>query len=440
MNNSPRDIIFNLILEFLSSNKSFKIINESTFKNLESFSRRDKNFITNISKGILRYKNVLDYNIAAHSKIKKIDKKTLSLLYIGIYQLLYCDSIPDYAAVNSTVNLAKSKHKKSTNFINAILRKTVSFPFKINQDSSDKDYEKVDFMHSKWFNEKLKNQYSKSVAIQILKSNLKKPKLWIRVNLLKTNITNIKKILNNNKISFKEDKYINFFLKIDDIKSNDIISKLLNEGLIYIQNPSSGHIVNIINSKPNETILDACSAPGGKASLIAQIMNNKVKIICMDINKDRIVRLKKNLSLLDILNVNFLCDNAIDYKSKIKYDKIILDLPCSSSGTINKNPDIKWRINKKSLSKYQKTQYSILNNMKDNVKIGGEIIYSTCSIFNDENEYNILKFLDRNSNFSISCLNKSIPKEFITQLGAMLILPNANNYEGMFAIKLTKNA
>ena len=439
MNNKPRDIIFNQLLEFLSSNKSFKIINEKTFKDLTNFKQRDKNFITNISKGILRYKTVLDFNISLHSKIKKIDDKTLTLLYIGIYQLLYCDSIPNYAAVNSTVELAKRKHRKSANFINAILRKIISSSFKINKDSSNKDYEKVNFIHSEWFKEKLIEQYSKSTAIEILKSNLKKPKIWIRVNLLKTNVEFIKNIFSDNDIAFEVDKYFYFFLQINNFHNNKVILKLLNDGLLYIQNPSSGHIVNIIESKPGDIILDACSAPGGKASLLAQQMDNKIKLKCMDINQDRIRVLKKNLTLLNIINVDFSCNDAKSFNSKLLFDKIILDMPCSSSGTINKNPDIKWRINKQNVIEFQKTQYEILNNMKRNVKIGGEIIYSTCSIFNDENEYNIIKFLQRNSNFSISDLNESIPKEFITNLGAMLILPKDNDYEGMFAIKLKKN-
>ena len=112
MNNKPRNIIFDLLLDFSSSNKSFKIIIDKSLKSLPELNKTDKKFITNISKGILRYKTVLDFNISKYSKIKKIDKKTLILLYMGIYQLLYCDGIPNYAAVNTSVNSAKLLNPK----------------------------------------------------------------------------------------------------------------------------------------------------------------------------------------------------------------------------------------------------------------------------------------------------------------------------------------
>ena len=115
-------------------------------------------------------------------------------------------------------------------------------------------------------------------------------------------------------------------------------------------------------------------------------------------------------------------------------------MPCSSSGTIRKNPDVKWRLSKGQIKKNQDIQYEILDNMKDQISVGGEIIYSTCSIFNDENEYNIIKFLNKNKNFNISDIKSIVPLKFINKLGGMTILPNNDDYEGMFAIKLIKNA
>jgi 16S rRNA (cytosine967-C5)-methyltransferase len=169
-------------------------------------------------------------------------------------------------------------------------------------------------------------------------------------------------------------------------------------------------------------------------------MKNKVEITCMDINEGRMNKLKNNLSLLNILNIQYLCNDALIYNTKINYDRIIIDMPCSSSGTIRKNPDIKWRLNESIIKEFQTTQYKILNNMKNSLKIGGEIVYCTCSIFNDENEYNIIKFLKDNDNFSISNIEKLAPLKFINKIGGITILPNKNDYEGIFAIKLTRDA
>jgi len=150
--------------------------------------------------------------------------------------------------------------------------------------------------------------------------------------------------------------------------------------------------------------------------------------------------LKKNLSTLNILNIEYLCSDALTYNTKIYFDKIIMDMPCSSSGTIRKNPDIKWKLNESIIKEFQTTQYEILNNMKNSLKIGGEIIYCTCSIFNDENEYNIIKFLKENDNFSISNIKNLAPLRFINKIGGITILPNKDDYEGIFAIKLKKHA
>ena len=440
MNNKPRNIIFHLLLDFFSSNKSFKVIIDKSLKNLPELTKTDKKFIINISKGILRYKTILDFNISKYSKIKKIDKKTLILLYIGVYQLLYCDGIPNYAAVNTIVELSKNKHRKSTNFINAILRKVEKSGFRIDEKSEDKEYIKINFLHPEWLLNKLINHYGATKTRKILKLNLEIPKIWLRVNLLKITIKSIKDILDSNNISFIQDAHLKIYLRVDRFDSSGTIIELIKEGLLYIQNPSSGHVVKLIDAQNDNRILDACSAPGGKASLLAQLMKNKAKITCMDINEERMNKLKNNLSILNILSIQYLLSDALTYNTKIHYDKIIIDMPCSSSGTIRKNPDIKWRLNEGIIKEFQATQYKILNNMKNSLKVGGEIVYSTCSIFNDENEYNIIKFLKENDNFSISNIEKLVPLKFINKIGGITILPNKNDYEGIFAIKLIKHA
>ena len=440
MNNKPRNIIFDLLLEFFSSNKSFKVIIDKSLKNLPELNQTNKNFILNISKGVLRYKTVLDFNISKYSKIKKTDKKTLILLYMGIYQILYCDGIPNYAAVNTIVELSKNKHKKSTTFINAILRKVEKSGFRIDEKSKDKEYIKINFLHPEWLLNKLIDHYGTTETRKILKLNLEIPKIWLRVNLLKTTIKFIKDILGKNNISFIQDTHLKIYLRVNKFDSKGTIIELIKEGYLYIQNPSSGHVINLMDPKKDNVILDACSAPGGKASLLGQLMKNKIKITCMDINDGRMNKLKTNLSILNILNIQYLCSDALTYNSKIHYDKIIMDMPCSSSGTIRKNPDIKWRLNESIIKEFQTTQYKILDNMKNSLKAGGEIVYCTCSIFNDENEYNIIKFLKKNDDFTISNIKNLVPLKFINKIGGITILPNKNDYEGIFAIKLKKHA
>ena len=430
MNKNNRDIIFNLLLVFFSSNKSFQAILDQKLKRR---SRLDTNHIIYTSKGILRYKAILDFNISKYSKVKKIDKKTLVLLYIGIYELIYCDGIPSYATINTIVELSKIKNKKSSGFINAILRKVSNRPCKEICDD-------IKLLYPQIFTDKLNDQYGNKKMLEILKSNIHIPEIWLRINLLKTTIQKIKKILNNKNIPFQQDPGLIFFILINKFDNEGTILRLIKDGYLYVQNPASGYVVEMLNVKDGDSILDACSAPGGKASLLIQNIKENIDLTCMDINLERLKTLKNNMYILGIDSIHYICNDALNYRVEKKYNKIILDMPCSSSGTIRKNPDIKWKINKNIIKEFQSTQYDILNNMKNNLKINGEIIYCTCSIFNDENEYNITKFLTENNNFKIANIKKNIPEKFINKLGGITILPDRDNYEGIFAIKLIKDA
>ena len=438
MNNTPRDIIFRIILKFLESDISLKLIINSYTSKRNNFSKRDISFINNVSKGIIRFKSVLDYNIFKYSKQKTIDNKTLSLLYLGLYQIIYCDSIPNYASVNTTIDLAKIKSKKSKSFINAILRKNDKNFLKIDSNSNYDKLKKISFGYRKWQVNKIIKDYGIDKTRQFLIQNLDIPKIWIRINTLKTTKENIEKILITNKINYKVDKFLEYFFLIEKFDSNNIIKKLIENGLIYIQNPSSGYVVNILDIKPKMSVLDACSAPGGKASLISQITKNNVELTCIDKNKSRLLTLKDNLSKMNCKNISFINDDSSTFSSEKLYDIILIDAPCSSFGTIKKNPDIKWRLTEKKLKNNIDTQFKILNNLKKYVKINGYLIYSTCSIFNDENENNIIKFLNENGNFNLS-KDYKIPSNFKTDFGAMKIFPIDNEYEGMFASRLKRH-
>lgn len=429
-NKNPRYIIYEILYNFFTTKTSLKfIIGKYPLK------RKDSAFIINILKGILRDKKILDQNIYLYSKRKKNDLKSMILLYIGTYQLLYCDSVPDYAAINTTVDMAKSINIKSSGFINAILRNINRQPYKRDKTNPIDIY----YSYPKWFLGELSKIYKNEIH-SICEINSKEPPLWIRINTLKTSLDEISTTLSKEKILFSKDEFLSNYIKFEGFDKRGVLLTLIKEGKVYVQNPSSGFVIKLLKPFKNDIILDACSAPGGKASYIAELTENKADITCMDINENRIERMKKNFNILRVKNVNFLNANASSIKNNKKYNKILLDLPCTSSGTIRKNPDIKWIINKNNLKKIQELQYAILDNMKNSLEDKGEIIYSTCSILSEENDQNIIKFLNKNSNFSISEIDKNIPNIFKNKLGGITILPNSKDYEGMFAIKIKKNA
>ena len=442
LNNSYRYTIFKILYKFLKTNTSYKLI-LSSFLKKSFYTTKDKSNILNTSKGILRNRLILDLYIDSYSSVaaNKIDKKTLILLYIGIYELLYCDYIPAYATINTIVDISKKKNYKSHKYINAMLRK-ISLKkndvLKKNNYKSKNEELSIKYSFPLWLVDYLLKYYSFKTVEEIFKNSHLIPNISFRVNTIKFSIQKIKDTFEKKGIKYKQNEINKDYFTIDKI-GNKIISEMLNNGYIYIQNPASGFIVDYFNPLEGDFILDACSAPGGKSSYINQQTNNNSSLICLENNLNRINKLKANISNLSIENVEFEIADARFFKYRKKFDKILVDVPCSSSGTIRKSPDIKWSLARDHLTNLKNNQYDILNNLSRCLKKNGEIMYSTCSILNDENENIINKFLDKNKNFSIKpCIDKKF-KKFINNLGGLTILPIKDEYEGMFAVKMVKN-
>jgi len=432
LKDNSRTIIFKILKDFKKTNKSYTTISNYYLSNV--ISKKERGFILNITKGIFRNIYLLDENIKYYSKNKKIDKSTQLLLYIGIYQIIFCNSIPDYAAVNSTIDLASIYSKRSKSFINAILRKVSDKPISFNDNV--KIFKKLNCPNIIY--KKLSKSYGAENINNYLTQSLQKPKLSIRIN--NSNKIKYLQLLKENDISYKIDTYLSNFITIDQFDSKNIILSNIKSGDMYIQNPSSAFVVHYLNPKKGDNILDACTAPGGKASYITILTNNKANITCIDKDKTRLTLTKDNMMKMSLKNITYICDDSRTVILKESYNKILIDLPCSSSGTFQKNPDIKWKINKKQLASLKITQYEILQNISNFLQVNGELVYSTCSLFSEENEDIIIKFLNNNRNFNIVKPENNIPSEFKNDFGGITIFPNKNNYEGMFAVKLIKNA
>ena len=236
--------------------------------NKNKISYDDKRSILNLSKGIFRNKNVLDIYISKYSstELDGIDLKTLIFLYLGIYELIFCDFIPNYATINTIVEICKKENHKSHKFINAILRKISKLEDDaISFDRKDfNNYLSNKYSYPKWLVNKLVNLYPPHIVEKICKNSLSVPSICLRVNNLLISTEDIKKILNDNSIKYLEDTINSLYLVVDKIDEKNIIINLIDKGWIYIQNPSSGFIIDYFKPNDSDIILDACSAPGGK--------------------------------------------------------------------------------------------------------------------------------------------------------------------------------
>ena len=431
-----------------------KIINE----NRKQLTDKDLGLISELVYGVTTWKLTLDTIIKKYSKIrlKKISLWIINILRMGVYQIIFLDKIPKSAAVNESVNLAKRYgHSSSANFVNAILRKVEKVDYeelflKLNNtntiqkqstESTNLTQEQslsVIFSMPEWIVKKLIEEYGLEIAKEICKNSNLKPKTTIRINNLKTNKEELKKLLEERNIEYKETDLMDFLIlnKIKNIENLDLFKK----GYFTVQDISAGLTAIVLNPNPNDKVLDACAAPGGKTTYMAELMRNKGQIEAWDIYEHRTELIKQNAERLGINTIKTTIQDATVFdESKIeKFDRILLDVPCLGIGVIKRKPDIKWSRQTEDIEKITKIQQQILENCSKYLKKGGYLVYSTCSIFKEENEKNVEKFLQNNYNFKIIPIDKNkISIFFLKNKQFLNILPDEEK-DGFFICKLQK--
>lgn len=339
---------------------------------------------TKIVYGVLE-DNIKLEKIISSLTTKKPKNSIAIFLKIGIYCLLNLDNVPKYAIVSECVEAAKMNGKAtSAGFINAILKKVALNEFK-EEDSLSYKYSKPD-----WFINRLIKQYGEEKTIEVL-SEKDDFRVHIRPNLKKTTLDDIKKNFDKLEIPY-EVTDVNGI----SVKYEDNVKKLFNKGLITIQTPSSMKAVQVLNPKDGGLILDLCSAPGGKAVYMSEICPNS-KITACDLYEHRLNLINSYVKRMGSTHISVKQEDGtkFNYSFMNKYDYVLVDAPCSCSGTYRKNPDIFIMKDLSNVDEIVKTQKAILSNAINYVKKGGTIVYSTCSIFDDENQKVVRDFLEQ---------------------------------------------
>lgn len=412
-------------------------LDEEIKQNRNKLTEKDIGLISEITYGVTTWKLTLDSIIKKYSKIrlKKISPWILNILRMGIYQIIFLDKIPKSAAVNESVNLSKRYgHTSSSNFVNAILRKVDKKDYEELFQIKD-DVERVSKTTSmpEWIIKELMKNNKMDKVEEICKNSNLKPKIMIRVNRIKTTPSELKLKLDERNIEYSETE-IEEFINLKKVKNIENLD-LFKEGYFTIQDLSAGLTAISLNPKPNEYVLDACSAPGGKTTHIAELMQNKGKIEAWDIHEHRVKLVQKNAKRLGIDIIKTDVQDAMKFNEKYveKFDKILLDVPCLGIGVIKRKPDIKWQRKQEDIEKITNIQKNILQNCSKYLKPNGILVYSTCSILKDENMKIIEEFLNKNREFEKT--NIIINQKEIN--GKITIMPNEEQ-DGFFICKLQK--
>ena len=408
----------------------------------------DRSFITELVYGTLKWQLKIDWIIGQFSniKVKKISPWILNILRLGVYQIVFTDKIPESAACDESVKLAKKYgHSASSGFVNGVLRNiarkadTIKYP---NALADPLMYLSIQYSHPEWMVGAWLKRYGFDFTEDLLKANNEVPELCVRANTTRISAEKLVKKLTEAGLEVEKGKYSNEAIII---KSHVSLSKLqeFKNGLFQVQDESSMLVGHILDPRPGETVLDVCSAPGGKATHIAQLMNDKGRVIARDVHLHKIRLIKDAVGRLGLTAVEAELFDALQFDGNMegKADRVLVDAPCSGLGIIRRKPDIKWARNISDKKEITGLQKKILSNASRYVKDGGILVYSTCTLEPEENENIIRGFLEENREFNTEDIKSFIPsglKVEAAEKGYIQLYPNIHGVDGFFIAKLRK--
>ncbi len=435
-----RKLIFSIIYLFDQNKEKIPNLFVKIFKKYPHLSKKDKQRIHACVNEIIRYRGLLDHLIEEGSmrKIRYLNPKIVNLLRLGIYELVFDDIIPDFAAIHSNVELAKKNiNKKSSLMVNAVLRNIQRLNKKNENLKISLIQEKIDLAYPKWLLKKWEDEFGEDATKNLCAELLNEKNMYIRLDIKRLSIDNLISLLSQNSIEVIQHSHFKYFFKVVSGQKYILDNELFKEGIISIQDPASGAVVELIDPQKNDSILDVCAAPGTKSLFMAQKVGHGGKIFACDNNQNRIekalndnLRHKKNNIKWHLLDA-----------SKDKYpfhEKILIDAPCSGTGVIGRRPDIKWRLRKSDIQRMADLQKSILENTSNYLKPGGKLVYSTCSLEREENQDVVNDFLRYRSDFELLGTNSLLPGTWVDSKGFMFSFPTKTNTDGLFAAVLRK--
>ncbi|AID43025.1 16S rRNA (cytosine(967)-C(5))-methyltransferase RsmB [Staphylococcus xylosus] len=427
-----RLLAFETIQDIINDKAYSNIIINEVLSNNE-LNRADKSLFTELVYGTLKRKYTLDYLLKPFVQTK-LKGWVRQLLWMSIYQYAYLDKIPEHAIIHEAVEIAKYKGgPHNGNVVNGILRNMMRSELPdFTEITDDKKRIAIEYSLPKWLVDHWVTHLGLEKTEEIAQSFLDKVSTTVRVNLTRITVDEAIRRLTDDDYIVELDKEIDTCLHISG--KPIIESRLFKDGLVSIQDKSSMFVGEIMSLTEGDKVLDACSAPGGKACHIAEILNGTGHVDATDIHEHKIDLIDFNIKKLRLSNISAFEHDATEKYDKV-YDKILVDAPCSGLGVLRHKPEIKYEQSQHSIQSLVEIQLEILNNVKDSVKPGGTIIYSTCTIEQMENENVIYTFLKANKDFEFDAFEHPITGE---KVKTMQVLPQDFNSDGFFITRIKR--
>jgi 16S rRNA (cytosine967-C5)-methyltransferase len=406
----------------------------------------DRGLFAELVFGVLRRQGTLDYVLTGllTQPLLRLEPQVLIFLRLGLYQLMYLDRIPESAAVNESVNLAKQSLPRASGLVNAVLRNylrnkdTVTFPDPI---AAPADSIAARHSHPAWLVKLWFSQLGETETELLAEAASRQPPLTLRANTLMTTRDELLNMFVTNGITVAPCRFSPHGIQIE---GRHHIPGLpgFREGLFAVQDEASQMVAFLLDPQPGERVLDTCAAPGGKATHLAQLMGSLGEVLAMDNSGSKLPLILETAQRLGITNIRTRAADLLQSAAlpAAAFDRVLLDAPCSGLGVIRRNPEAKWRLTPDDITRLAAVQKTMLKNAVRLLRPGGVLVYSTCSTSQQENEAVVLDFLSRNTDCVLENLNGLFPeyREVFTEDGMFRAWPHRHGMDGFFAARLRK--
>ena len=402
---------------------------------------KDRALLTELTYGTLQHKYTLDYFLEPYLR-GKVDIWVRWLLRMSLYQMHYLTRIPAHAAVNEAVEIAKRRgHKGIAGVVNGVLRSILREGVR-TFDEIENEVERLAIMtsHPQWLVERWVENYGFDKTRAMLEENNVPPAQTVRVNRTKATVEEVLTTLEREGIKAKRSEFVPECIYL--LSGQAARTGAFRNGLITIQDESSMLPATVLNPEPGMKVLDMCAAPGGKTTHMAEKMNNEGSILATDLHPKKLDLIEENTDRLGLTIVQTAPIDGRKASSFLKeedYDAILVDAPCSGLGVMRRKPDIKYTKREEDLTNLQTIQLDILNNAVKLLKVGGKLVYSTCTVDREENEGTVKAFLAKHPEME-SVRLENLPQHLDANQedGMLQVFPQDIGSDGFFVAAFVK--
>ncbi|MBI1842943.1 MAG: 16S rRNA (cytosine(967)-C(5))-methyltransferase RsmB [Verrucomicrobia bacterium] len=401
----PRQIAFAILRRHSEGSEYLEDVIAEQFAK-HTLAANDRALVHELTGGVVRWRRTLDWLIEWRTRGRAQQPVVRILLWMGFYQLLWLDRVPAHAAVHETVELAKSLGLGPiAGFINALCRSLIRELDEARRRLAAlaATHPDIRFSHPEWLAHRWEKVWGRERVRVLMEWNNLPPPVYARVNRLLATPESLEKQWADEGVVFQRHEFA-WAPNADvyELKEHPSLSglKSLREGRFYVQDPSTLLAVHALDPQPGMTVLDSCAAPGGKTTLIAQRMRNEGILIAQDTHRARTEMIRQNCERLGVRCVRISTHSGVTHPElSLAFDRILVDAPCSNTGVMRRRIDLRWRVSPEEIQRLQGAQQSLIENASTQLKPGGLLVYSTCSLEPEENQQVTQWFLRHNPEF-----------------------------------------